>query len=83
MELDVLLQVMSFNINNLRLLKSEARHYEDYLTLAKRAAEVADISARVREFLVLKKALIEGGDEQFRFHSGGIELIVIYKKDAC
>ncbi len=54
----------------LSLLKSEARHYEDYLTLAKRAAEGADISARVQEFLVLEKTLIEGSDEEFRFHSG-------------
>ena len=54
----------------LSLLKSEARHYEDYLTLAKRAADGADISARVQEFLALEKTLIEGGDEEFRFHSG-------------
>lgn len=54
----------------LSLLKSEARHYEDYLTLAKRAAEGADISARVQEFLALEKTLIEGIDEEFRFHSG-------------
>jgi len=54
----------------LSLLKSEARHYEDYLTLAKRAAEGADISARVQEFLALEKTLIEGGDDEFRFHSG-------------
>jgi tRNA 2-(methylsulfanyl)-N6-isopentenyladenosine37 hydroxylase len=56
----------------LSLLKSEARHYEDYLTLAKRAAEGADISARVQEFLALEKTLIEGRDEEFRFHSGVI-----------
>lgn len=54
----------------LSLLRSEARHYEDYLTLAKRAADGADISARVQEFLALEKTLIEGGDEEFRFHSG-------------
>lgn len=56
----------------LSLLKSEARHYEDYLTLAKRAAEGADISTRVQEFLALEKTLIEGVDEEFRFHSGTI-----------
>jgi tRNA 2-(methylsulfanyl)-N6-isopentenyladenosine37 hydroxylase len=56
----------------LSLLKSEARHYEDYLTLAKRAADSADISARVQEFLALEKTLIEGTDEEFRFHSGVI-----------
>jgi tRNA 2-(methylsulfanyl)-N6-isopentenyladenosine37 hydroxylase len=54
----------------LSLLKSEARHYEDYLALAQRAADGEDISARVQEFLALEKTLIEGGDGEFRFHSG-------------
>jgi tRNA 2-(methylsulfanyl)-N6-isopentenyladenosine37 hydroxylase len=54
----------------LSLLKSESRHYEDYLKLAKRAAAGKDISARVQEFLALEKTLIEGRDEEFRFHSG-------------
>lgn len=57
----------------LSLLKSEARHYEDYLALAKRAADGADISARVQEFLALEKTLIEGSDEEFRFHSGVVD----------
>lgn len=56
----------------LSLLKSEARHYEDYLTLAQRAAGDADISARVQTFLALEKTLIQGADEEFRFHSGVI-----------
>lgn len=54
----------------LSLLKSESRHYEDYLTLAKRAAEGADISERVQAFLALEKTIIESADEEFRFHSG-------------
>lgn len=54
----------------LSLLKSESRHYEDYLKLAKRAAEGKDISERIRQFLELEKTLIEGGDTEFRFHSG-------------
>ena len=54
----------------LSLLKSESRHYEDYLKLAKRAAEGKDISERTRQFLELEKTLIEGGDTEFRFHSG-------------
>ncbi len=54
----------------LSLLKSESRHYEDYLTLAKRAAEGADINGRVEEFLALEKTIIESADEEFRFHSG-------------
>ncbi len=56
----------------LSLLKSESRHYEDYLKLAKRAADGADISVRVHQFLALEKSLIEGEDTEFRFHSGVI-----------
>ena len=54
----------------LSLLKSESRHYEDYLKLAKRAAEGKDISPRIQEFLELEKGLIESADSEFRFHSG-------------
>jgi len=54
----------------LSLLKSEARHYQDYLALASRAAEGEDISARVNVFLELEKSLIESPDVEFRFHSG-------------
>lgn len=54
----------------LSLLKSESRHYEDYLKLAKRAADGEDISARICEFLELEKKLIESADSEFRFHSG-------------
>lgn len=54
----------------LSLLKSEARHYQDYLLLASRAAEGEDISERVQLFLALEKTLIESPDNEFRFHSG-------------
>lgn len=54
----------------LSLLKSESRHYEDYLNLAKKAAEGADISDRITVFLALEKELIESPDSEFRFHSG-------------
>jgi tRNA-(ms[2]io[6]A)-hydroxylase len=54
----------------LSLLKSESRHYQDYLKLAKRAAEGEDISERIHEFLEVEKKLIESADEEFRFHSG-------------
>jgi tRNA 2-(methylsulfanyl)-N6-isopentenyladenosine37 hydroxylase len=54
----------------LSLLKSEARHYEDYLHLAKKAAGDLDISDRINTFLVLEKNLIESVDSEFRFHSG-------------
>lgn len=51
------------------LLKSEARHFEDYLHLA---AQVADepIEERVVFFLERERALIECEDTEFRFHSG-------------
>ncbi|MGB1835581.1 MAG: tRNA-(ms[2]io[6]A)-hydroxylase [Marinobacter adhaerens] len=53
------------------LLKSEARHYHDYLTLAEQAAG-EPIAARVEDFLALERALIEDPDQEFRFHSGPI-----------
>lgn len=52
------------------LLKSEARHFEDYLTLARKAAEGESIEERVQFFLEKEKALIESEDSEFRFHSG-------------
>lgn len=61
----------------LSLLKSEARHYQDYLNLADKAAghfsqSHGDLSvnARVDELLLVEKGLIESEDSQFRFHSG-------------
>lgn len=51
------------------LLKSESRHFEDYLALAQRYACV-DIAPRVAEFQALESELIEGDDPLFRFHSG-------------
>jgi tRNA-(ms[2]io[6]A)-hydroxylase len=57
----------------LSLLKSEARHYEDYLHLAKKIAGGEEISERVNTFLTLEKQLIESADTEFRFHSGVIQ----------
>lgn len=54
----------------LSLLKSESRHYEDYLHLARKAAKGEDISDRIEVFLQLEKELIETPDAEFRFHSG-------------
>lgn len=53
----------------LSLLRSEARHYQDYLTLA---AEISatDISARVRKIGETEAKLIQEPDQQLRFHSG-------------
>ena len=53
----------------LSLLKSESRHFMDYLSLAEEAAG-EPIDERVAEFLTLEKSLIESEDPEFRFHSG-------------
>lgn len=53
----------------LSLLKSESRHYQDYLKLAQKYAS-EDITARVAFFAEKEKVLIESPDTQFRFHSG-------------
>ena len=53
----------------LSLLRSEARHYQDYLALAELIAG-EDISDRVRFFGEVEAALISSPDEEFRFHSG-------------
>lgn len=55
------------------LVKSEGRHYEDYLMLARRyAAEANDTSveARIAFFADCERQLICEPDEMFRFHSG-------------
>jgi len=52
------------------LLKSESRHYRDYLTLATKAAGGECIDERVDLFLERDKHLVESGDSEFRFHSG-------------
>lgn len=53
----------------LSLLRSEARHFEDYLHLAREFAG-EDISARVSFFAGVERTLIETPDNDFRFHSG-------------
>ncbi|PCK10184.1 MAG: tRNA-(ms[2]io[6]A)-hydroxylase [Alteromonadaceae bacterium] len=52
------------------LLKSEARHYQDYLNLAIEAAEGESIDDRIELFLKRDKDLMESEDTEFRFHSG-------------
>jgi tRNA-(ms[2]io[6]A)-hydroxylase len=47
----------------------EARHYQDYLALARTFAD-EDISERVAFFGRLEAELIRSPDPQFRFHSG-------------
>ncbi len=51
------------------LLKSEGRHYQDYLKLAEDAAG-GDITDRVAMFREVERNLIESPDTEFRFHSG-------------
>jgi tRNA 2-(methylsulfanyl)-N6-isopentenyladenosine37 hydroxylase len=53
----------------LSLLKSESRHFEDYLKLAKKYAD-GPIDERVAFYAELEKGLIESPDNEFRFHSG-------------
>jgi tRNA-(ms[2]io[6]A)-hydroxylase len=52
------------------LLKSESRHFLDYLTLAKSIASVDEIDERLGLFRDREKELIEGEDQELRFHSG-------------
>ena len=54
------------------LLKSEGRHYQDYLKLAKKAAGDAGIEERVALFAERERELIEQPDTEFRFHSGPV-----------
>lgn len=54
------------------LLKSEARHYQDYLSLAEQA-NGGPVSERVGQFLAIEKRLIEEPDTEFRFHSGPVQ----------
>lgn len=53
----------------LSLLKSESRHYQDYLGLARKAAKES-IDNRVALFLELEKETILEESDEFRFHSG-------------
>ncbi len=51
------------------LLKSEARHFEDYLKLAQ-LYSANDLTARIDFFRQHENQLIEQPDSEFRFHSG-------------
>ena len=54
------------------LLKSEGRHYQDYLGLAKKAAKNESIDERIIMFAEAERQLIEQPDTEFRFHSGPV-----------
>ncbi len=51
------------------LLRSEARHYQDYLALAEQVAGT-DISDRIKLFGEVEAELISTPDTDFKFHSG-------------
>ncbi|RUO74352.1 tRNA-(ms[2]io[6]A)-hydroxylase [Pseudidiomarina sediminum] len=51
------------------LLRSEARHYQDYLTLAEAIAG-ASIAERIAFFGAREAELIATADDDFKFHSG-------------
>jgi tRNA-(ms[2]io[6]A)-hydroxylase len=51
------------------LLRSEARHFQDYLTLAEKVSQ-QDITQRVRFFAEKESTLVLAEDLEFRFHSG-------------
>ena len=63
----------------LSLLRSEARHFEDYLQLAHALGEQAGVPAqsvidRVDLFAQVEAELIQRADPEFRFHSGSPNL---------
>ena len=54
------------------LLKSEARHYSDYLRLAESLVSDGDLADRLEYFRGLEAELVESEDTEFRFHSGPV-----------
>lgn len=52
------------------LLRSESRHFKDYLNLARQYAGDENIDARVAEFAAIEADLVTAVDTEFRFHSG-------------
>ena len=54
------------------LLKSEARHYKDYLALARQVTCESMLNERMNTFGSLEREIIESPDHEFRFHSGPV-----------
>jgi len=52
------------------LLKSESRHFMDYITLAKSLASPNEVAERLALFRGIERELIETRDVEVRFHSG-------------
>ena len=57
----------------LSLLKSEGRHYQDYLKLARSEAAESEVQSRISLFAQTERELIENTDTEFRFHSGPVD----------
>jgi len=55
------------------LLKSESRHFMDYITLAKTLASPDEVDERLSLFSTMEQSLIEGPDTEVRFHSGVLQ----------
>lgn len=53
-----------------KLARSEARHFEQYLSLAYRYGDDSEVNDRIADFAALESELITSPDPQFRFHSG-------------
>jgi tRNA-(ms[2]io[6]A)-hydroxylase len=54
----------------LSLLKSESRHFMDYLKLAEEISSKEEVASRLPPLLERERELVERPDEEFRFHSG-------------
>ena len=52
------------------LLKSESRHFQDYLAIAARLTDAASIENRLNHLKQVEARLICEPDREFRFHSG-------------
>ena len=52
------------------LLKSESRHFRDYLKLAQESGSAQEVAQRLPLLLQRERELIESPDTEFRFHSG-------------
>ena len=52
------------------LLKSEARHFHDYLKLAEQTGSSEEVAGRLSSLKAREKELVQSVDGEFRFHSG-------------
>ncbi|WP_404418425.1 tRNA-(ms[2]io[6]A)-hydroxylase [Marinospirillum sp.] len=63
------------------LIKSEARHFEDYLYLAElyeaEKPGKQPLKQRIKKLLEVERELIESPDSEFRFHSGAPSLLML------